>query len=74
MAVIDSKRAGTHMIVETPECVDFQYVVGGPGKHGPAYAADFLLRAAMVAFVAVKAVSHSDKTVSGRSSKEWCLF
>ena len=62
------------MIVETPECVDFQYVVGGPGKHGPAYAADFLLRAAMVAFVAVKAVSHSDKTVSGRSSKEWCLF
>jgi hypothetical protein len=62
------------MIVETAEGVNFQYVVAGPGKHGPAYAIDFLLRAGMFAFVAVTSVSHPDKTVSGRSSKEWSLF
>ena len=35
--------------VETPEGVDFKYVVAGPGKRGPAYLVDFVLRVSLVA-------------------------
>lgn len=44
-----SQLVDTRVTVETPEGVDFQYVVAGPGKRGAAYAVDFLLRAGLVA-------------------------
>jgi len=43
------KTVDTRVTVETPEGVDFQYVIAGPGKRGSAYAVDFLLRASIVA-------------------------
>ncbi|MEO2032373.1 MAG: RDD family protein [Planctomycetaceae bacterium] len=47
--VCATKIVDARVTVETPEGVDFQYVVAGPGKRGTAYAFDFLLRAGMVA-------------------------
>lgn len=35
--------------VETPEGVDFKYVVAGPGKRGSAYFVDFVIRVSLVA-------------------------
>lgn len=70
VTAIDRKLVDTRMTVETPEGVDFQYVVVGSGISGPAYSIDFLLRAGMVGFVTVKSVSRTDKTVSDRSSQE----
>lgn len=46
--IVDSR-----VTVETPEGVDFQYVIAGPGKRGTAYAVDFLLRAAIVALATI---------------------
>jgi uncharacterized RDD family membrane protein YckC len=49
VTAISSKFVDTRVTVETPEGVDFQYEVAGPGKRGSAYAFDFLLRAGMIA-------------------------
>lgn len=49
MTTSASKIVDTRVTVETPEGVDFQYVVAGPGKRGAAYAVDFILRAGLVA-------------------------
>lgn len=43
----------TRVTVETPEGVDFQYLVAGPGKRGVAYAFDMLLRGGLVAIGAI---------------------
>ncbi len=51
--VFATKIVDTRVTVETPEGVDFQYVVAGPGKRGAAYAFDFLLRAGMVAIATI---------------------
>jgi len=47
------KTVDTRVTVETPEGVDFQYVIAGPGKRGSAYAVDFLLRASIVALATI---------------------
>ena len=43
----------TRVTVETPEGVDFQYVIAGPGKRVGAYAVDFMLRAGLVALATI---------------------
>jgi uncharacterized RDD family membrane protein YckC len=53
VTVIDQKTVDTRVTVETPEGVDFQYVIAGPGKRGSAYAVDFLLRASIVALTTI---------------------
>ena len=51
--VCATKIVDARVTVETPEGVDFQYVIAGPGKRGTAYAFDFVLRAGMVAIAAI---------------------
>ena len=53
MIETERKIIDTRVTVETPEGVDFQYVVAGPGKRGAAYAVDFLLRASIVAVASI---------------------
>ncbi len=53
MTVSIQKTVDTRVTVETPEGVDFQYVIAGPGKRGSAYAMDFLLRASIVALATI---------------------
>lgn len=53
MTVSIQKTVDTRVTVETPEGVDFQYVIAGPGKRGSAYAVDFLLRVSMVALATI---------------------
>ncbi len=48
-----SQFVDARVTVETPEGVDFQYLVAGPGKRGAAYAIDFLLRAGLVALTTI---------------------
>lgn len=55
MAVIVGKTVDTRVTVETPEGVDFQYVIAGPGKRGTAYIVDLLLRTSIISLITILA-------------------
>lgn len=48
MADIRKLKVDTRVVVETPEGVDFQFVIAGPGKRGAAYAIDWLIKASVI--------------------------
>ena len=60
-------QVDTRVTVETPEGVDFQFVIAGPGKRGMSFALDVLIKVGVVAIVAilVSLVSEIQDTVSG---------
>lgn len=49
MATEPKLHVDTRVVVETPEGVDFRFVVAGPGKRGLSYMIDYLIKAVIVA-------------------------
>ena len=43
-----TRKVDTRITIETPEGVDFQFAIAGPGKRAAAYMLDFLLMAIVV--------------------------
>lgn len=56
MATEPKLQVDTRVVVETPEGVDFRFVIAGPGKRGLSYVIDYLIKAVVVAiFIFVSA-------------------
>ncbi len=51
MSELRKLKVDTRVVVETPEGVDFQFVIAGPGSRAWAWAVDMLLKGAMVALL-----------------------
>lgn len=60
-------QVDTRVTVETPEGVDFQFVIAGPGKRGMSFALDVLIKVGVIALAAifVSLVSEIQDTISG---------
>ncbi|MBL8816413.1 MAG: RDD family protein [Planctomyces sp.] len=50
MATQPKAQVDTRVVVETPEGVDFRFVIAGPGKRGISFLIDWLLKATVVGF------------------------
>jgi len=51
MSELQKLKVDTRVIVETPEGVDFQFVIAGPGSRAWAWAVDMLLKGAIIALL-----------------------
>ena len=53
MAELHKQKVDTRVLVETPEGVDFEFVVAGPGKRGLAFLMDSLIKFGVVALAMI---------------------
>jgi uncharacterized RDD family membrane protein YckC len=56
MSELQKLKVDTRVVVETPEGVDFQFVIAGPGSRAYAWAVDMLLKGAIIAAVYIVAI------------------
>lgn len=60
--MLENGKVDTRVTVETPEGVDFQFLIAGPGKRGSAFCIDTILKVAViVVFMMVASGLNSDR-------------